>query len=285
MPFQFSDFGRPLALSCERCEATFIISTSDRYRQYPRRYCSTASPRAPRARTGQIDQVCAACGTTFTTWKAWIKRGRGKFCSKHCSRRGIPIETRLALQTDRSSPDGCWPWNGWRDDQGYGRLNVHGGFVTTHRLAFALASGLDLPDKAIIGHVCDYPPCLRNDGDEGAYVIDGASYVRFGHLFLTDRAGNRRDCVLKGRQAQGDRSKSRLYPGINVWKPNHLWRLNPELGPRGAQNGRAKLTEAKVIEIRAAHAQGATFSELAEANNVTTTTIRGIVMRRLWSHI
>ena len=291
MPSQGSRFGAPFPIFCALCGKRFVVSTADLSRRYPRRYCSKtcyfAVPRVPRPKMPRVTVNCGTCGIPMQILPSRIKSGEGRYCSRVCAITGSrqPIAFRLARDTDRSSVDGCWPWTGWIDPDGYGRIQVNGKCVAASRVAFTLASGITLTPDDIIGHTCDTPICTRNDGKEGVYLIESTSYVRFGHLFLTNRVGNRRDCVLKGRHAQGDRSKARLYPGSQVWGPEHPWRLNPELVLRGSKHGSAKITESKVLELRAAHAQGMSAKELAETEGMQYSNVWRIVTRRAWKHI
>lgn len=55
--------------------------------------------------------------------------------------------------------------------------------------------------------------------------------------------------------------------------------------PRGEKVGSAKLTDEKVIEIRARAAKGETRRALAEAYGVSHVAITAIVNRKTWTHI
>lgn len=54
---------------------------------------------------------------------------------------------------------------------------------------------------------------------------------------------------------------------------------------RGASNGRAKLREADVLEIRAARARGASTHQLARDYGIAQSVISDICTRRKWRHI
>lgn len=54
----------------------------------------------------------------------------------------------------------------------------------------------------------------------------------------------------------------------------------------GEEHGRAKLTRDEVVEIRKRYKEGGvSFVRLAEDYDVTPTTIRYIVTRRIWRHL
>lgn len=49
--------------------------------------------------------------------------------------------------------------------------------------------------------------------------------------------------------------------------------------------GSAKLTESQVLAARAAHAAGATVTELKRTYGVAYDTMKAVVTRRTWTHI
>lgn len=81
-------------------------------------------------------------------------------------------------------------------------------------------------------------------------------------------------------------------PCIN---PKHLVAGTPKLNAEdmvekgrsahGVRCARAKLTEAKVIELRAKHAQGSTYSKLSKEYKLARSTISNICERKTWRHI
>jgi len=78
------------------------------------------------------------------------------------------------------------------------------------------------------------------------------------HLFLGTKADNSRDCVAKERH----------------------------VAPPGEQNGRARLSAAKVVEIRKLYAaRGISQQKLAERFGVVQSHISLIVLRRTWAHL
>lgn len=55
--------------------------------------------------------------------------------------------------------DGCWIWNGYKNQDGYGRMVVNERLVMTHRIAFAIHH--EQPLKRLILHSCDNPACVN----------------------------------------------------------------------------------------------------------------------------
>lgn len=76
------------------------------------------------------------------------------------------------------------------------------------------------------------------------------------HLFLGTVADNNMDKKLKGRQDE-----------------------------RGEKNGRAKISEKDVVDIRAAHKSGETYASLGRRYNLDPVSISYICTGRNWSHI
>lgn len=79
----------------------------------------------------------------------------------------------------RTKPDGaCVVWTGYTDPQGYGRINIEGIPILTHRYAFYLRMGR-WPD-GILRHLCDNPPCVLH-AVEGTYSENAFDKVAAGN--------------------------------------------------------------------------------------------------------
>jgi hypothetical protein len=92
------------------------------------------------------------------------------------------------------------------------------------------------------------------------YVLhrcDNPPCVNPAHLFLGTNADNAADRAAKGRDA--DR--------------------------RGAENGRAKLNEGAVIEIRALRDRGVPLHDISAMYGVHRSVVGRIVRRELWAHV
>ena len=58
--------------------------------------------------------------------------------------------------------ENCWEWAGVRNQDGYGRMRVHGRYVTAHRLAYEIRKGPS-PDGLTLDHLCRNRGCVNPD--------------------------------------------------------------------------------------------------------------------------
>ena len=94
--------------------------------------------------------------------------------------------------------DGCWPWGGPLDKDGYGIIGSHRGRCKAHRLSWEIANGYT-PEGVCVLHHCDNPGCVRPD-----------------HLFLGSPADNVRDRTKKGRTARHETHGRAKLTAVNV---------------------------------------------------------------------
>lgn len=102
-----------------------------------------------------------------------------------------------------------------------------------------------IPPDLEVCHRCDNPPCVRPD-----------------HMFLGTHRENMRDAAAKGRMV-----------------------VRPENRRRGEAHGMAKLTEAKVLEMRRLRSEGVSCRLLAVQFGVHLRTAYYVTDRRTWTHL
>lgn len=99
----------------------------------------------------------------------------------------------------------------------------------------------------VVRHTCDNPPCWNQT-----------------HLLGGTQADNMHDMVERGRQGRRGREGDR----------------------RGRANGRAKLDDHDVVEIRKLYDTGMfTQRQIGNAYDVTNALVSMIVRRKIWSHV
>ena len=136
----------------------------------------------------------------------------------------------------------CWLWSGCKDGSGYGMISVAGKMLKAHRLMWELVNG-PIPRGMLVCHTCDTPACCNP-----------------AHLFLGTHRDNMQDKVCKGRPNGG-----------GGWEKIH-----------GAGNGRAKLTQEQVDQIRALREQGMSERDIAGQFGIGKSQAHRIVARENW---
>lgn len=164
-------------------------------------------------------------------------------------------------KTPGLGPQGeCWLWHGGRRGSRVSKLSdtFYGGFkygdkvMLAHRVAYILTRG-PLLNNIKLRHDCDMPGCVNPT-----------------HLIPGDQGDNMRDCRDKGRNADA------------------LLRLGQSKHPRprGERHRLAKLTQAKVIDIRSMFSSGKyNKSELSRKFGVTPQAIHALIKGKTWNHV
>lgn len=256
----------PLIVACAECQQPLRIFPSF-LKTRPHPTCSRACRDARRTRQAreQHSRPCVVCGTVFYRAPSSFEKEGRKTCGLRCRavwqtgrKLAAPDSLLRRFEQYRVIQGGCYGWTGATSD-GYGTLGSENQRnVYVHRLAWEIATGETLTSVDFIGHVCDNPPCTRND-DEGTYEVRGVLLPRRGHLFKGTNADNVRDMWQKGRERR--------------------------IGSKGESHPRAKLTESDVRAIRTDLAIGVHPRVLAERHDVSVTLIRLIGQRQAWAHI
>ncbi len=77
--------------------------------------------------------------------------------------------------------DNCWEWNAAKNESGYGVISYKSRTIGAHRASWLLHKG-EIPNRLLVLHHCDNPPCSNPD-----------------HLFLGTHKDNSQDAMKKGR--------------------------------------------------------------------------------------
>lgn len=235
-----------------------------------------------------ITRQCDYCGTTYSR----VRYKAGKYCSVGCASRGSstartkPLAERLRERTDTTNT--CWLYTGQVSKKtGYGYISA-GGYcgppILAHRAAWEL-TGPPIPEGYFVLHTCDVRNCVRND-DEGFYEVNGRLLIRRGHLYLGTAKDNSEDMVAKGRSTLGDRNGLRLHPESVLRGDAHHARLHPERLARGESNGNAKMTEAKVRELRfLRNVEHWPLAALSDRFGISVSVAHAIASEKIWRHV
>lgn len=154
---------------------------------------------------------------------------------------------------NRFGVDECWEWNRGRFTRGYGCFRIGRQSFIASRVAYFLATGLQL-DCLLACHKCDNPPCCNPR-----------------HIFAGTEADNAADCVSKGRMPSGE-----LHPRY----------ANPKGTVRGEAHGRSKITEGIVLMLRAEYVPKiVTCKKLSAKHGVPLDIVKRVVSMKNWAHV
>lgn len=187
-----------------------------------------------------------------------------------------------ALVDTKPWPAACCRWPGGVHPNGYGTTRYHGRSIQAHRLAYTLAFG-PVQRTSLVLHGKDGKRCESRACCNPAHLYAGTHQdnaddrERDG---MTPRGATSGPTLHPERMARGDRNGSRLHPES---RPRGI--VFPAAVHKGVTNGRAKLTEAQVIEIRRRGDDGESKESLGRAFGVNGTMIGFIVRRKNWRHL
>ncbi|MET0365633.1 MAG: hypothetical protein ABW169_13370 [Sphingobium sp.] len=71
------------------------------------------------------------------------------------------IKQRFDRLSGETLPNGCIPWMGSRNNQGYGNMTVDGVVVHATHIALLLDGKVRPTKKHEACHKCDFPPCVN----------------------------------------------------------------------------------------------------------------------------
>jgi hypothetical protein len=157
---------------------------------------------------------------------------------------------KIAIPNDSEE---CWTWVAGKNGRGYGIFGI-GKTTLAHRIMWRVTYG-GIGAGICVCHSCDNPACVNPD-----------------HLWLGTNLDNTVDKVSKGRaKAPSGR--------------RHYTHRKPHLIRRGTQRRGAKLDDDKVRRIRGMMGPDENPRAAAELFGVSTTLIRHVFQRRIWTHV
>lgn len=117
----------------------------------------------------------------------------------------------LFSKISNTTPQGCWEWKGYRNENGYGQVRLKGlDERYVHRIFYKLKNKI-LPKDLFVCHHCDNPPCVNPD-----------------HLFLGTQKDNMQDCSKKNRFNNWNKKKTHCKNGHEFSKQNTHVRADGE---------------------------------------------------------
>lgn len=143
---------------------------------------------------------------------------------------------------------GCWEWTGVLNS-GYGQLSVHGKRILAHRFSLQQHLKREIPSSLEVRHMCNNPRCINPE-----HLKEGTHYE------------NMRDMVASDRQAKGKYLSDKL---VGIPRPKIA----------GSKNGRAKLTEEDVVNIRNSTQS---YYSLSRQYGVSNTHVKRIKNNKSW---
>lgn len=176
---------------------------------------------------------------------------------------------RFMRKVDLSTASGCWLWTGATSPGGYGKFYLAGRAVGAHRAAWMLMRG-EIPPGMQVCHHCDVPGCVNPN-----------------HLFIGTQKDNMRDMDAKGRRVVADH----VGPGNPMYGRRHsaASRARQAAAKHGRYVGsahpRATVDEARVMQIRALRAGGATAKAIAAQLGVSFHVVRNVIGGKSWRHV
>jgi hypothetical protein len=126
--------------------------------------------------------------------------------------RARPAPERFWEKVDKRGPNGCWTWQGFKNNWGYGQFWHEQRMAKAHRYSFELANG-PLPKEVLVLHRCDNPPCVNP-----------------AHLFAGDNFINRQDSLNKDRLGSNAKVKVEQVKQIKMRLSQALTNIAKEFG-------------------------------------------------------
>jgi hypothetical protein len=147
------------------------------------------------------------------------------------------VAQRMDKHTDKTDPGGCWVWTAYRNQKGYGQIQVDNHPHRTHRVAWSLANG-PIPEGMSVLHSCDNPACVNPAHLHLGTVADnnqercerGRSYKPIGEANFRAKLTEQQVLEIRTRYALGGVFQRELADEYGVCRSlighiitRHLW--------------------------------------------------------------
>jgi len=151
------------------------------------------------------------------------------------SRTATPPILRFMPKVSVRGENECWPWQGSKTPNGYGKFALPDRKVGAHRFAYEYFVG-PIPDEYLVMHSCDNPPCVNP-----------------AHLLVGTNSDNMQDRYRKGR------GRVHARPILDLEK-EHLM-VRPPIGVESMRlTVKFRLTDDELDDLKSL-ADGASLSE------------------------
>lgn len=184
---------------------------------------------------------------------------------------------------------GCHVFQGYTNQDGYGRVSVKGRLYMAHRLSYEREKG-PIPEGLYIRHACDNPACINPDhlspGTQKQNMSEASWRCRWNRQFTPEKNAE----ILELKYA-GEMTHKEIAKRVGC-HPSHVGRLAREargfnLPPGiGENNPMSSLRPEIVLAIRRDYKTGEwTYSDLARRYGVHIGNVGKIVRRERWAHL
>lgn len=124
---------------------------------------------------------------------------------------GTP-EERFWRYVEKHEESCCWLWNGNKDKDGYGVLQLNGkSHIRAHRFSYATFSG-EIPEGLFVLHTCNNTSCVNPS-----------------HLYVGNHKDNMAYCVLSKRTLKGERNPNAKFTDAVVAMIRESTKTNAEI--------------------------------------------------------